>query len=300
MTEWIVSPVTITTPTPIEGVTTITITPTLASTTTWDPITYTENDGTVKTTRPPGIHPPPPIIRPNPPPPIKVVFPGPPGPKVKPYSFPIIDMIFCPPRTRGGDFGKTEGENEKDKDNEELEVCLLGSSGDGGGGTGGNGGGTPPQDPGAPANTPNPSQNQRRCYNSGLWFGNTADVFFHEFCQTVYARHVATGVGGPFVIHPLGKDFFFEEEYELGWSNNEDIAGTTKINRGFLVLSLEVKKNCRWAGTIAECVRYLEVLEYSCDCSSTEHKQGGVLTNNCLVVRVGPQAASREPLRILV
>jgi len=299
VTEWIVSPVTITTPTPTEGVTTITITPTLASTTTWDPITYTENDGTVKTTRPPGIHPPPPIIRPDPPPPIKVVFPGPPGPKVKPCSFPIIDKIFCPPGTRGGDFGKTGGEDEKDKDKEELNVCLFSSSGDEGGGTGGNGGGTP-QDPGAPVNTPNPSQNQRQCYNSGHWFGSTADVFFHEFCQTVYARHLVAGVGGPFVIHPLDKDFFFEQNFELGYSSNQGVADTTKIDKGFLVLSIEVKKNCRWAGTIAECVRYLEVLEHSCDCSGTERKQGGVLTNNCMVVRVDPQAALKEPASILV
>ena len=50
-----------------------------------------------------------------------------------------------------------------------------------------------------------------------------------------------------------------------------------------------------------ERVRYLEVLAHSCDCASTEpQKQGGVLTNNCLVVRVDPQDSLKEPASILV
>ncbi|KAK0752503.1 hypothetical protein B0T18DRAFT_404993 [Schizothecium vesticola] len=97
------------------------------------------------------------------------------------------------------------------------------------------------------------------------------------------------GVEGTFVQHPLDKNYFFEQSFHLGFSSQDSLPGVSgSVDKGSLYLSLEVKKNCRWVGTIAECVRYLEVLEHSCDCSGTERKQGGVLTNNCLVVRVDP------------
>lgn len=301
VTEWIVSPVTISTATPTDGTTIIVITPTLASTTTWPPIKYTETDGTVKTTRPPGVHPPPPIIRPGPPPRITIVLPGPPGPKVKPCSFPIIGSIFCPPGTRGASGIKAPPDDERrPEEDEELQTCLLTFAGepfDEGSLMDIYGGGVqpapqPPQGPAAPIITPNPSQNERSCYNFGHWFHSTADVYFHQFCQMVYDMSRVPGVTGSFVQHPLDKNFFLEKSFHMGHTYQDSVPGVSgSVDQGTLVLSLEVKKNCRWESTVAECVRYLEVLEHACDCSGTERKQGGVLTNNCLVVRVDPNVS---------
>lgn len=206
ITSWgfepeLVSPTSTSTTTSDGGL--IIIWPTFSPTTTWPPITYSDDKGSTHKTRPtspvrpgpPPPHPPHPPPKGSWPPPVVVIH-GPPGPKVNPCFFPALT---CPPGSGGssGGRGRTTGpddpprdpdpgddrdpdddddddDNDDDNDDEEEEeICLLDTEedgkdgGDNGGGDVGGGddvGGDPTP---TPTMTPDTQGNSLDCYNHG-------------------------------------------------------------------------------------------------------------------------------------
>lgn len=64
------------------------------------------------------------------------------------------------------------------------------------------------------------------------------------------------------------------------------------ISNGNLSAKIDIwvtlKEGCAWFFNFLECLRYAAVPIDSCNCATFDSKQGGIMENNCLIVRVDP------------
>lgn len=113
---------------------------------------------------------------------------------------------------------------------------------------------------------PDPSHNEKHCYNGGLKSAYGAIVLAAEsFC-----RDVVNDSHGPV------------------WSNYER-NGTKQLSSGYYFkLAFSVYDKCAWTVDYDDCMRYMRVPIDSCDCSAKTNKQGGWVENNCIMARIDP------------
>ncbi|RYO87391.1 hypothetical protein DL764_008871 [Monosporascus ibericus] len=127
----------------------------------------------------------------------------------------------------------------------------------------------PPEEPEeAELDTPDPSANERSCYDSGQKSSyGKIDAAAQSFCRD--AGGSAANSGG---ILP----------------NFHDVAKKSLPGNYRFLVSFEVFEGCEWTYSFDECMRYYKVPIDSCDCSKKGDKQGETVRNSCIYARIGP------------
>ncbi|KAI3341075.1 hypothetical protein F4824DRAFT_363645 [Ustulina deusta] len=118
---------------------------------------------------------------------------------------------------------------------------------------------------------PDPSRNEKDCYNSGEKSDYEAIVAAAEsFCHNVV-----------------------DDDSQGEIRSNYRKTATKQPASGYhFDLEFEVKEGCGWKADFDNCMRYLRVPIDSCDCSKKGEKQGGTVSNNCLYARIDPNHGS--------
>lgn len=123
------------------------------------------------------------------------------------------------------------------------------------------------EDKGPTLDTPDVSENKKKCYNGGIKspYG-LIEKAAENFCKNKLEKHDE----GPV------------------FSNFK----TTHHNRspplGHFVIKFEVFDGCEWEYSFDECMRYFRVPIDSCNCRQKGDKQGGTVRNNCIYARIDP------------
>lgn len=126
---------------------------------------------------------------------------------------------------------------------------------------------TPDPPPPPPLARPDPSRNKRSCYHGGAFTDNESmQQAYNWFCRNV-----------PLKYGPLLSDIFIEGRFDV---HSEYII--------YIAASVEIYEGCEWEPSCDECVRYFKMPVDSCNCGSADHKQGGIVYNNCGNWRVDP------------
>ncbi|KAK2762269.1 hypothetical protein FQN54_001279 [Arachnomyces sp. PD_36] len=120
----------------------------------------------------------------------------------------------------------------------------------------------PPEEP--ELDTPDPSQNEKKCYDSGqkASYGKI-EASAESFCESI------------------------EEDGPVLSNYSKTSKGQPNENYHF-IQEFEVYEGCEWEYSYDECMRYLRVPIDSCDCSQKGDKQGGSVWNNCIYARIDP------------
>ncbi|KAF4959100.1 hypothetical protein FGADI_1978 [Fusarium gaditjirri] len=118
---------------------------------------------------------------------------------------------------------------------------------------------------------PDPSQNEKHCYDTGQRSNYEAITYAAEsFCRKV-ANDKTQG--------PV-------------WSNYT-LNDKEQPNQGYhFKLTLTVYEGCVWTADYDECMRYMRVPIDSCDCSAKGNKQGGWVENNCIYAKIDPNSGT--------
>ncbi|KAF4336273.1 hypothetical protein FBEOM_9877 [Fusarium beomiforme] len=116
---------------------------------------------------------------------------------------------------------------------------------------------------------PDPSLNEKHCYDKGQKSNYEAITYAAEsFCRKVKNDKIQ----GPV------------------WSNYT-LNDKEQPNQGYhFKLSLSVYEGCVWTADYDDCMRYMRVPIDSCDCSAKGNKQGGWVENNCIYAQIDPNS----------
>lgn len=114
--------------------------------------------------------------------------------------------------------------------------------------------------------TPDPSKNEKMCYNSG----QTSSYGKIEAAAESFCRNLGDDKKGP-----VFSDFYKE-------------AKKTPPGNYHFIIAFEVFEGCKWTFSHDECMRYFKAPMDSCNCSEQGDKQGGTVKNNCIYARIDP------------
>ncbi|KAM7195859.1 pectin lyase-like protein [Rhypophila sp. PSN 637] len=140
-------------------------------------------------------------------------------------------------------------------------------------------------------NQASPQANTVECYGYGAKADHIqADNAFNSFCNNILDRgsnviarrgNITARAGGQKTV--LGGGTYLEYSAPFPVSHDNAI----KID-----MSIEVAEDCEWVLDSDECHRYLKVPIDSCNCNGENGKEGGIVKNNCLTIRVDPNCQS--------
>lgn len=260
-----------------------TIWPTFATTPVWPYVVYAGVDALLTTTRPVSpTHPgPPPPAGPTPPPtpptgswPNAVVVRwGEPSPKVDNcwYEDPLChDGYFDWEWQATFDIPVGDEDPEEQNPEDEGVMCPTSTESSTSSTTTTTSATTTKDTPTATEPTlpePSPSANEVECYDSGAKADHIQlDGGINSVCS---------GYDGKTLDGPFFKEF----------TKPQNVYNNQVLD---IVLSINVLDGCQWKVTMDSCRRYFNVPVDSCNCAKVDSKQGGVMKNNCLELRVDP------------
>ncbi|OIW25494.1 pectin lyase-like protein [Coniochaeta ligniaria NRRL 30616] len=269
--------------------------PVPAATTTWPAVTYLGPNGAPSTVSPTVAFPTPPAsIGPNAPAPRRGSWPANPMRAIAgTVNSPVVDECSfpddkCPQQSTQGQqgtspnpgdtlrFGLFTG-NDPDDDYDEnwAEASIacptkqpVATS-------------TPAPAPAGPQPSPlavaHPWENKVDCYNGGqkAQHHQVLDDIWADFCGQIGERAL------------YWYDRPVDQDYNFGTTYNTDNSGIS------VVVWFKLYKRCTWSFTMDECKRYLGLPVDACNCGGVNGKQGGIVSNNCLSVRVDPNTKYR-------
>ncbi|CAG9998460.1 unnamed protein product [Clonostachys byssicola] len=114
--------------------------------------------------------------------------------------------------------------------------------------------------------TPDPSKNEKMCYNSG----QMSEYEKIEGAAESFCRNLSDDKRGP-----VFSDFYKEAKKPV-------------LGNYHFIVAFEVFEGCKWTFSHDECMRYFKVPMDSCNCSKRGDKQGGTVKNNCIYARIDP------------
>ncbi|KAH7358245.1 hypothetical protein B0T11DRAFT_284043 [Plectosphaerella cucumerina] len=268
--------------------------PVLATTPYWPAVTYIDGNGAVKTTTPDVPFPtPPPSIGPGAPAPEKGAWPK---RAVHPVAGvdeqPLVEQCFfdnfgfsgqvCPnpwylgtyhDDEKGESGGSDPGPLDDEEEAEELE-CPGEEETSTSSTSRPTTTAAPEPEPPKPMATPNPEMNVVDCFHKG----RTEDHDRLSNAINSFCNH----------LHREKGDYILPMRFEPRPSPLAVGAGNWSPTDVYM--RAIIKDGCDWHWSLAECTRYMLVTLDSCNCAGINAKQGGVLSNNCMVWMVDPNA----------